>query len=430
MLDIVPKGPGQAVAVVSTLDTKGRETAYLAERIRESDLDVLVVDSGVLGEPCGITPDIGHERVAEAAGMTLEAVQAIGTRGAAVEVMARGLSRVLADLYRQGRCAGVIALGGAEGAVIAARALQALPLGLPKIIVTPVAAGRRTFGPFVGLRDVLLMHSVVDILGLNPVSRAIFDNAAGAIAGMVRARAARPPVAPEDRLVAVTMLGNTTPAVTMIAAGLEAAGFTPVVFHSNGVGGQCMEEMIAEGMFVGVIDFTTDELTDELVGGLHAAGPHRLEAAGRQGIPQVVVPGCVDFFVVGPRESVPEQWRARPQYHHNPALTLVRTSCDEMAEVGRVMAAKLSASRGPVAVAVPLGGLSIPNTPGGAFYDPEADAAFLAALRRHLRGDIPVVEVPAHINAPFFAETVLALFHRQMAEPATDRPVAAGVRDV
>ena len=418
MLDIVPKGPGQAVAVVSTLDTKGRETVYLADRIREGGLDVLVVDCGVLGEPLGVTPDIGHERVAEAAGTTLEAVRAVGTRGAAVEIMARGLSRVLAELYRHGRCAGVIALGGAEGAVMAARAMQALPVGLPKIIVTPVASGRRTFGPFVGSRDILLMHSVVDILGLNPVSRTIFDNAAGAIAGMVRARAARRSAAAEPRLVAVTMLGNTTPAVTRIAEGLEAAGFTPVIFHSNGAGGQCMEEMIAEGMFVGVIDFTTDELTDELVGGLHAAGPHRMEAAARLGIPQVVVPGCVDFFVVGPRESVPERWRNRPQYHHNPALTLVRTSRDEMAEVGRVMAAKLSASRGPVAVAVPLEGLSIPNTPGGAFHDPEADAAFLAALRHHLRGDIPIVEVSAHINAPSFGEAVLALFRRQMAAPA------------
>lgn len=429
MLDIIPKGSGRAVAVVSTLDTKGRETAYLAERIRERDLETLVVDSGVLGEPRGITADIGHERVAEAAGMTLAAVRAVGTRGAAVEVMARGLSRVLAELYRSGRCDGVIALGGAEGAVMAASAMQALPLGLPKIIVTPVAAGRRTFGPFVGLRDVLLMHSVVDILGLNPVSRAILDNAAGAIAGMVRARGARPSAA-GDRLVAMTMLGNTTPAVTRIAEGLEAAGFTPVVFHANGVGGQCMEEMIAEGMFVGVIDFTTDELTDELVGGLHAAGPHRLEAAALRGVPQVVVPGCVDFFVVAPQESTSERWRGRPRYHHNPALTLVRTSREEMAEVGRVMAAKLSASRGPVAVAVPLGGLSIPNTPGGAFHDPEADAAFLAALRHDLRGDIPIVEVEAHINAPLFSEAVLTLFRRQLPEPAADRRATAGLRGV
>lgn len=418
MLDDIPMGPGQAVVVVSTLDTKGRETAYLAARIRESGLDVLVVDCGVLGEPQGIAPDIGHESVARAAGTTLEAVRAAGTRGAAVEVMARGLSGVLADLYRQGRCAGVIALGGAEGAVMAAGAMQALPLGLPKIIVTPVAAGRRIFGPFVGLRDVLLLHSVVDILGLNPVSRIIFDNAAGAIAGMVRARSARRPATSKDRLVAVTMLGNTTPAVMRITTGLEAAGFTPVVFHSNGVGGQCMEEMIAEGMFVGVIDFTTDELTDELVGGYHAAGPHRLEAAACHGVPQVVVPGCVDFFVTGPRESVPERWRGRPQYHHNPALTLVRASREEMVAVGHIMAGKLNASRGPVIVAVPLEGLSIPNTPGGVFHDPEADAAFRAALRGHLRSDVPLVEVPAHINAPLFAETVLALFRRLMRESA------------
>jgi len=425
MRDDIRTGPGQPVVVVSTLDTKGRETAYVAGRIREEGLDVLVVDGGVLGEPRGITPDIDHASVARAAGTTLEAVRASGTRGAAVEVMARGLAVVLADLYRQGRCAGVIALGGAEGAVMAARAVQALPPGVPKLIVTPVAAGQRVFDPFVGLRDVLLLHSVVDILGLNPVSRAIFDNAAGAIAGMVRARAGRRPPAGQDRLVGLTMLGNTTPAVTRIADGLEAAGFVPVVFHSNGVGGQCLEEMIADGTFVGVIDFTTDELTDQLVGGYHAAGPHRLEAAARHGVPQVVVPGCVDFFVTGPRESVPERWRGRPQYHHNPALTLVRASRDEMVEVARLMAGKLNACRGPVVVAVPLQGLSIPNTPGGVFHDPEADAAFRVALRDHLRRDIPVVEVAAHINAPVFAETVLALFQGLMQEDPDRSPNGA-----
>ncbi|MEK7444606.1 MAG: Tm-1-like ATP-binding domain-containing protein [candidate division NC10 bacterium] len=412
---------------MSTLDTKGPETAYLAERIRQGGLEVLVVDCGVLGEPLGITPDISHERVAEAAGSTLGAVRSIGTRGAAVEIMARGLSRILVDLHADGRCGGVVALGGAEGAVMAAQAMQALPLGVPKLIVTPVAAGRRTFGPFVGLRDVMLMHSVVDILGLNSVSRAIFDNAAGAISGM--ARAARPAEAGRERLVGITMLGNTTPAVMRIAAGLEAAGLTPLIFHSNGVGGPCMEEMIAQGRLVGVIDFTTNELTDELVGGIYAAGPDRLEAAARHGVPQVVVPGCADFFVAGPRESVPPQWRARPQYHHNPVFTLIRASREEMAAVGRIMAAKLGASRGPVAVAVPLGGLSIPNTPGGVFHDPEADAAFLAALRRDLRRDIPVVEVPAHINAPRFAETVLDLFLRFVPAPAAGGRVVAEPRD-
>jgi uncharacterized protein (UPF0261 family) len=429
MLAIHSKRPEPAVVAVSTLDTKGPETAYLAERIRQGGLEVLVVDCGVLGEPLGITPDISHERVAEAAGSTLGAVRSIGTRGAAVEIMARGLSRILVDLHADGRCGGVVALGGAEGAVMAAQAMQALPLGVPKLIVTPVAAGRRTFGPFVGLRDVMLMHSVVDILGLNSVSRAIFDNAAGAISGMARARAARPAEAGRERLVGITTLGNTTPAVMRIAAGLEAAGLTPLIFHSNGVGGPCMEEMVAEGRLVGVIDFTTNELTDELVGGIYAAGPDRLEAAARHGVPQVVVPGCADFFVAGPRESVPPQWRGRAQYHHNPVFTLIRASREEMAEVGRIMAAKLGASRGPVAVAVPLGGLSIPNTPGGVFHDPEADAAFLAALRGGLRPGIPVVEVPAHINAPRFAETVLDLFLGLVGAPAAGGRLVADPRN-
>lgn len=413
------------VVVTSTLDTKGPETAYLAARIREAGIRTVVVDCGVLGEPLGIVPDIDHEAVAGAGGATLERARTIGTRGAAIEIMREGLRSVVADLHREGRCDGMIALGGAEGAVMAAYAMQVLPIGVPKVLVTPVAAGRRPFGPFIGTRDVLVMHSVVDILGLNSLSRRIFDNAAGAIVGMVRAREASAPAAAEARTVAITMLGNTTPAVMRMTPQLEAAGYTPVVFHSNGVGGQVMEELIGQGDFAGVIDFTTDELTDELVGAYHAAGPHRMEAAARSGIPQVVVPGCVDFFVVGPRESVPEKWRDRPMYYHNPAITLVRTSREEMAELGRVMAAKLNACRGPVAAAFPRGGLSIPNRPGGVFYDPEGDAAFLAALRRDLRPDIPVIEVDAHINDPSFADAVVALFQQVMAQGAAPRASAA-----
>ncbi len=407
------------VVVTSTLDTKGREVAYVAARIREAGVETLVVDTGVLGEPLGIAPDIGHEAVAQAAGSTLERARTIGTRGAAIEIMQEGLRRIVADLHRQGRCDGMIALGGAEGAVMAAHAMQVLPIGVPKVLVTPVAAGRRPFGPFVGTRDVLVMHSVVDILGLNPISRQIFDNAAGAIAGMVRARAARPP-APEAgpervRAVGITMLGHTTPGVMHMKPQLEAAGYTPVIFHANGVGGQVMDELIARGDFVGVIDYSTNELTSELMGAYHAAGPHRMEAAARAGVPQVVAPGCVDFFVVGPRDSIPEKWHGRPMYYHNPALTLIRATREEMATVGRTMAAKLNGCRGPVTVAYPRGGMSMPNRPGGIFYDPEADGAFLAALQAGLRPEIPVIEVDAHINDAAFADRVVALFHQVMA---------------
>jgi uncharacterized protein (UPF0261 family) len=259
------------------------------------------------------------------------------------------------------------------------------------------------------------MHSVVDILGLNPVSRAIFDNAAAAVVGMVQAGTAPPRKAPGERLIAVTMLGNTTPAVMRLERRLASAGYTPVIFHANGVGGPCMEELIDNGFFTGVVDFTTNELTDELVGGFHAAGPGRLEAAARHGVPQVVVPGGVDFFVVGPRPSIPEAWQRRPQYYHNPALTLIRASRAEMVAVAQSMAGKLNASRGPVAVAVPLGGLSIPNRPGDVFWDPDADTAFRETLRTLLRKEIPVIEVPAHINDGTFVDAVFALFGEVMA---------------
>lgn len=404
-----------SVVVTSTLDTKGREVAYLASRIRQAWLEVIVVDTGVLGEPLDIVPDIDHAMVARAGGSTLERARTIGARGKALEIMRDGLRAIVADLRRHDRCDGIIALGGAEGALMAAYAMQVLPIGVPKVLVTPVAAGRRPFGPFVGTRDILVMHSVVDILGLNPISRQIFDNAAGAIVGMVRVhQLGRHPKA-DERPVAITMIGHTTPGIMRMKPQLEAAGYGPVFFHANGVGGQVMDELILQGEFVGVIDYSTDELTNELVGGYHAAGPHRMEAAARAGIPQVVAPGCVDLFVAGPRESVPEKWRDRPMYYHNPALTLIRASREEMATVGRIMAAKLNECRGPAIVAYPRGGMSMPNRPGDIFWDPEADGAFLAALRADLRPDIPVIEVDAHINDAAFADTVVALFKQVMA---------------
>ena len=267
--------------------------------------------------------------------------------------------------------------------MLGAAAAKVLPIGFPKIIVSPIASGQRRFGMFMGTRDVLVMHSVIDILGINPISTTIFDNAAAAVWGMLAARAsARPAELPEtdtgdQRYVAVTMLGNTTKGVMAAKDALEARGYEAVIFHSNGVGGPAMEEQIAQGMFVGVIDYTTNELSDPLLGGFHAA-PGRLEQAGALGLPQVVVPGCVDFACFGARHAVPEALRDRPAYYHNPEFTLMRLNRDEMAQVGATMARKLNAARGPVIVLVPTGGLSIPNVPGGAFYDPEADAAFLA----------------------------------------------------
>lgn len=407
----------QTVLLIGTLDTKGREIAYVRDRIQQHGVGTLVLDSGILGEPLDIVPDITRAEVARAAGSDLETLRNIGTRGAAVERMTEGVRQLALDLFGEGRLQGVICLGGAEGAVLGAAAMGALPIGVPKIIITPIASGKRHFGTLMGTRDVMVVHSVVDILGINPISRAIFDNAAAAIAGMVKAGpsmvgAGNGPAAAEDgrKYVGITMLGNTTRAVMRIKERLAEAGCEGVIFHSNGVGGPAMEELAEAGMFAGVIDYTTDELSDQLVGGFHAGGERRLERVGELGLPQVVVPGCVDFTVQGSRDAVPERLHGRPAYYHNPAFTLVRLLADEMEQVGRIMARKLNGARGPVVVVVPAGGLSIPNVPGGVFWDPEADARFWEALRADLREDIPLIALEAHINDDAFADRVAEEF--------------------
>jgi uncharacterized protein (UPF0261 family) len=415
----------KTVLLIGTLDTKGHEIAYLRDRVQALGLGTLVLDSGILGEPIGCAADITRAEVASAAGHTIDELRTIGTRGAAVERMVKGVERITLDLLAAGRIDGLISLGGAEGAVLGAAAAKALPLGFPKILVSPIASGQRRFGPFMGTRDVLVMHSVIDILGINPISTTIFDNAAAAVWGMV---CAPHPPAPSPtpgrggesaRYVAITMLGNTTKAVMRIKDHLAAYGYEAVIFHSNGVGGPAMEEYIAQGMFRGVIDYTTNELSDPLLGGFHAA-PGRLEKAGELGLPQIVVPGCVDFACFGPRHAVPEALRGRPAYYHNPEFTLIRLNRDEMATVGATMARKLGAARGPVSVLIPLGGLSIPNVPGGVFHDPAADAAFRDALRAGLPDTIPVREIDAHINDDVFATAVAETF-LDMIEPGAAR---------
>src|SRR4029077_16287552 len=293
------------VVLIGTLDTKGPEIAYLRDRIRETGLQTCVLDAGILGEAVGIVADISRQEVAIASGADIEQIRNAGSRGAAVEKMMRGVAEVCRRVHAEGKCQGVISLGGAEGAVLASAGMQVLPLGVPKLIVTPLASGRRHFGPFVGIRDVMVMHSVIDILGLNTVSKLIFDQAAGAIVGAVQrmAGAPRPATFAKSKVVALTMLGNTTKAVEAIKLQLDARGYEPIIFHSNGVGGAAMEEMIREGRIGAVIDYTIDEFTDHLVGGFHDAGPARLDAAAEIGLPQVVVPGCVDFFVQGPKAS-------------------------------------------------------------------------------------------------------------------------------
>jgi uncharacterized protein (UPF0261 family) len=400
----------KTVALIGTLDTKGPEIAYLRDRCRDLGLETLVIDSGILGGPLDIEPDFSQAVVAEAAGSTIKAIRQAGSRGAAVHEMMKGVRKVVLDLYAEGRLHGLACLGGAEGAVLGAYAMQALPVGVPKLLASPIASGKRHFGPLIGLRDVMVIHSIVDILGLNPISRTIFDNMAAALAGMAEHGHVIDLDAGE-RYVAITMLGNTTKAVMAAKERLAQAGLEAIIFHSNGVGGPAMEELAGQGLFTGVIDFTTDELADELVGGFHNGGPERLRSVGRLGLPQVVVPGCIDFTVHGPPDEISERLRGRPVYTHNPIFTLVRTLKPEMAELGRRFAERLNEATGPVKIAYPTQGLSIPSyPPDGVFWNPEADAAFMETLRANLRPDIPILKYERHVNEPAFGIEVAELF--------------------
>jgi uncharacterized protein (UPF0261 family) len=401
------------VLIIGTLDTKGPESAYLRDRVRDLGCDTLVLDSGILGEAVGIAADFDRRQVAEAAGTTIDALRSAGSRGKAVEEMLKGVRKVALDLYTQGTIQGVVALGGAEGSVLAAAACKALPVGFPKLIVSPIASGQRKFAPFVGTKDVMVMHSVVDILGLNDVSRAVFDNAAAAIAGMARAYAGRSETSPRPA-VAATMLGNTTKPLMRIRPRIEDAGCDFVIFHANGVGGPAMEELIYQGYFAAVIDYTLSEIAGFAAGGFHNGGPMRMDAAGQQGIPQLVVPGCLDFMVFGAKHEVPEHLRERPTYYHNPEFTLVRLTADEQLRATQLLVDKLNAAVGRVTVLVPLGGGSIMDIQGGAFWQPDLNAQCRNLLKSGLKDGIHYREVDAHINEDVFADVTFDEFIRLM----------------
>lgn len=397
------------VVIIGTLDTKGPEIAYLRDRLQNLGLETTVVDSGILGEPLGIVPDIDHGTAATYANTTIEALQNAGSRGRAVAGMREALKNLTLELYAQGRLNAIVSMGGAEGAVMGAAAMMVLPVGVPKLLVSPIASGYHFFAPLVGTRDMMVVHSVVDILGLNPIACTIFDNVAAALKGMVENGHDLPTPGKDDGYIAITMLGNTTKAVMAAKEQLADHGYEAVIFHSNGVGGPAMEELAEAGQFVGVIDFTTNEIYDPLVGGIHDGGPERLKRIGLLGLPQVVVPGCIDFSVWN-AGTIPAALNGRPIYDHNPEFTLVRASAEEMALLGHIFSERLNLAKGPVAVAVPTQGLSIPNVPGGPFWNPAADAEFLAVVKQEMRDDIPVLTYEYHVNDPDFGRTVADLF--------------------
>ena len=388
------------IALIGALDTKGDDFVFVVAEIERRGLAALVINTGVIGEPA-FAPEVGAAEVAEAGGRSLAELRAAGDRGAAIGVMAAGAAAIVKRLYDEGRIQGVLGMGGSAGTTIGTTAMRSLPLGVPKVMVSTLAGGN--VAAYVGDSDIAMLPSIVDVAGVNSISARIYTNAAAAVCGMATAT---PPVVATKPLIAASMFGNTTQLVSKCKARLEAAGYEVLVFHATGAGGRMMEKLIREGYFVGVLDVTTTEWADELVGGTLSAGPTRLDAAARAGIPQVIAPGCLDMVNFGARESVPSKFDDRRFYVWNPTVTLMRTTPEENAALGRILAEKANAATGPVAFCLPSRGVSILDSPGGLFWWPEADAALFDAIQLNTRPDISVEVVDANINDDAFAEAV------------------------
>lgn len=386
------------IAILGTLDTKGVEHGFVAELIRQRGHQVLIIDVGTLSEP-RLKPDITRMEVVAAAGIDFAALTAKQDRGEAVTAMSQGAPVILAKLAAEGRIHGVISLGGGGGTAIATAAMRALPVGFPKLMVSTLASGN--VAPYVGVKDIVMFPSVVDVAGLNRISRQLLTRAAGAICGMVEMSA---PVTADKPIIVASQFGNTTPCIEHAKKILEAADYEVIVFAATGTGGRTMESLIETGLVAGVLDLTTTEWADELVGGVLNAGPTRLEAAAKAGVPAVVSTGCLDMVNFGSPETVPAKFTGRKFYQHNPQVTLMRTTPEECAQLGKIVAEKLNRSTGPVKVILPLRGGSVISAPGEPFHDGLADQKLFAALKQNLRPDLTVTELDANINDPVFAE--------------------------
>jgi len=394
------------IALLGALDTKGAEYAFVKDCIESRGHKTLLIDVGVLGRPA-LKADVPREEVAQAGGADLKKLVADEDRGQAVAAMGEGAAALLPKLHAERRFDGVLAMGGTGGTSVACAAMRELPLGVPKVMVSTTAGG--DVSGYVGVRDIVMVPSIVDVAGVNQISREVFARAAGAICGMVEAVV---PPGEDKPLIAATMFGNTTPCVTQARGILEAAGYEVLVFHATGTGGRTMESLIDAGRISGVLDVTTTEWADELVGGVFSAGPTRLEAAARNGVPAIVTPGCLDMANFNAPDTVPEKFKGRTFYQHNPNVTLMRTNVDECRRLGEILAEKLNLSTAPVTVLIPLKGVSMIDLEGKPFHLPEANQALFDALKKGLRDDIPVVEMDCDVNDKAFAtrcaETLLA----------------------
>ncbi len=404
----------KTILMIGAFDTKGPDYAFLREQILARGYEVLAVNTGVLGSTELFPVDVEAGEVAEAGGGDLEALRKTKDRGEAMKVMSAGTPAIARALYGAGRFAGIIGMGGTGGSTLVTAAMRALPVGVPKVCVSTAASGDTS--AYVGTKDVTMIPSIVDVAGINRVSRIIFARAAGAICGMVAIDV--PAAADEKPIITASMFGNTTECVGACLEALSAEGYEVLVFHATGTGGRTMESLVREGLVDAVLDITTTEWADTICGGVFDAGPERLDAPGEMGVPHLIVPGCVDMANFGGPETVPQKYRdaGRTFYEWNPSVTLMRTNCEENAEMGRIFAQKANAASGPVAFLIPLKGVSILDGDGELFCDREADAAMFDAIKANLREGIEVVELDANINDPAFSakavEMMLALIDR------------------
>ncbi|MCG2590225.1 Tm-1-like ATP-binding domain-containing protein [Rhodohalobacter sulfatireducens] len=389
------------ILLIGAFDTKGEEFVYARDLIVRRGHHVLLTDVGVLEDPVNLQPDISSAEVAKAGGSSLQKLRSTGDRGQAIDVMIAGVEKIVPQLYSEQRFDAVLSLGGGAGTNIATAGMRQLPVGVPKVMVSTLASS--DVSSYVGVKDITMMYSVTDIAGLNRLSRQVLANAVGAVCGMAEQVA---PAAEDKPLIAASMFGVTTPCVSEVRKKLEKAGYELLVFHATGTGGRAMEGLIEDGFFAAVADITTTEWADQVVGGVLPAGEDRLGAAGRKGIPQVVSCGALDMVNFHAMETVPQQFKGRNLYKHNPTVTLMRTTADECRKIGNKIAGKLNQANGPVTLILPLKGVSSLDADGQPFFDSETDEALFDSLRESVSTNVNVVELDLHINDPEFADRI------------------------
>ncbi|TBL75250.1 Tm-1-like ATP-binding domain-containing protein [Paenibacillus thalictri] len=396
------------ILMIGTFDTKEEEFVYLRERLMACGHGVLSVNVGVMATSGQFPVEIDAAEIAQAAGADLHVLRGAGNRDRAMEVMCNGAAIVVQRLYQAGRFQAIIGMGGGGGTAIVTASMRELPYGVPKVCVSTVASGN--VSGYVGIKDIVMIPSLTDLAGIHPISRMVIAQAAGAVCGMVEAELPLPSKG-NAPVIAATMFGNTTACVQACACRLREQGYQVLIFHATGTGGKMMESLIEEGYIDAVLDLTTTEIADELCGGMMSAGPGRLSAAGRRGIPQVVAPGCLDMVNFGVRESIPVSRfkEGRVFYSWNPNNTLMRTSSEDNLLIGEQIALRLNASQGPVKVMLPLRGLSILGEEGQPFYDPQADGVLFSVMRNKLKPDIEIIEMDMAINESAFADKAVQL---------------------